>query len=306
MSEQSLPKDTADFYKQQSKESNPGKHINMYSNLPNEIDGLFRVVHGLIAHHDDTQDMYGFAVPESRILEANTRYMEDILTKLKQMDSSPLTQEREPQNRFLGSCRDFALTLCSLLRHNGTPARLRVGFAGYFRPGRYSDHWVTEYWNEEKQSWILVDAELGEKEIEKYGITFDPTNVPRDQFLPGGVVWKMTKNGRKDPSLFGVHKVPVNGLWFIRADTLRDLASLNKVELLPWDYTEFFDKQFIQLSELPSDEIELIDEIADVTSNPDFDVKTIQNLYQSNSQLQVSGTIRSYLTEDPIQVQLRN
>lgn len=297
-------KEALKFYSSQSRFTDPGQYASQFNGLPTAIAELCSVVHGLVAHHDDTQENYGFTVSQDRLAEANTRYVERILDSILKMDPSPLTQDREPQKRFLGSCRDFAIMLCSMLRHQNVTVRLRCGFAGYFGPSHYSDHWVCEYWNKDRNEWLLVDAEIGDVERKRYNFTLDNTNLSRDQFIVGGAAWKKARQGKTDPDMFGVHSIGIKGFWFIRANILRDLASLNKVELLPWDYTEFFDKQFESPNELPKEELGLIDQIAKITSSPLFALEDVQNLYNKHPEIQAKGTIKSYLTSDPLEVTL--
>lgn len=301
MQDSSKPeRDSLNYYILQSKYSDPGKFTELFDELPSDITQLCKIVHGLIAHKDSTKLIFGFDIPGERAMEANSRYVEKIIEKILSIDSSPLAVEREPIKRFLGSCRDFNILLCSILRNKGIPARVRCGFAHYFNQTRYSDHWVCEYWSDNTRNWLLADAEMGEAEKVLYKLTFDPTNIPREQFLSGGEAWEECQQGKIDPNLFGVHPIGIKGLWFVRADVLRDLASLNKVELLPWDYTPFFDKHFSSIDGLLKEEIHLIDEISDVTSYVSFDFEKIKSMYQENKELQVTGEIRSYLTSQPL------
>lgn len=60
--------------------------------------------------------------------------------------------------------------------------------------------------------------------------------LPRARFLTGGEAWISCREGRADPSTFGVDGYPENfGIGEIRGNLVRDLATLNKVEMLPWD-----------------------------------------------------------------------
>lgn len=77
-------------------------------------------------------DLFAYDIPVHRLHDAETRYFDAILTIISERNPAPLTQPREPGDRFVGVCRDFALLLCSFLRHAGVPARLRSGFADYF------------------------------------------------------------------------------------------------------------------------------------------------------------------------------
>jgi transglutaminase-like putative cysteine protease len=96
--------------------------------------------------------------------------------------------------------------LVSMLRHQNVPARVRVGFAGYYRAEtpRYWDHRVAEYWNEELNRWVLVDAMTKEPILGRLRFNIDPLNVDRNsQFLLAGDVWQKCRAGKANPKEFG-------------------------------------------------------------------------------------------------------
>jgi len=296
---------TIDFYISQSEISDPGKFIQLYKNLPTSIEDLCKVVQGLIAHRDGAKEFYGFEVPEDKKREADLRYVEKIIGRVMALINSPLSTERPPEKRVFGSCRDFAILLCSILRYQKVPARLRCGFSAYFEEGDYIDHWVCEYWGRNEQKWLLVDAELGDEVLRIYKIDFNPTSVPRDKFLVAGQAWQLFRQGKVNPESFGVPWLNIKGAWFIRGNLLRDLAALNKVELLPWDYTEFSDKQFGNLSELSRQEVKLLDKISELTTSlRNEDIFKIQSLYNSDPRLKVASRIKSYTIHGPKEIVL--
>jgi hypothetical protein len=59
--------------------------------------------------------------------------------------------------------------------------------------------------------------------------------VSREEFIVGGEAWSGCRSGRFDPARFGLTTIQECGLWFVCGDLVRDVAALNKVELLPWD-----------------------------------------------------------------------
>jgi len=92
--------------------------------------------------------------------DANLRKVSKQLRRIIELDDSPLTEERVPASRLLGCCRDFSTLLTAMLRHKGVPARARCGFATYFAPNHYEDHWVCQYWKSGDDRWVIVDAQL--------------------------------------------------------------------------------------------------------------------------------------------------
>ena len=120
-----------------------------------------------------------------------------------------------------------------MLRAQGVAARARCGFGAYFEKGKFVDHWVTEYWNEAQKRWVLVDAQLDARQRELFKVTFDPLDVPRDQFLVAGDAWRLCRAARPIPMQFGI--LDMHGLWFVAGNLIRDVAALNNHEMLPWD-----------------------------------------------------------------------
>jgi hypothetical protein len=119
------------------------------------------------------------------------------------------------------------------LRARGVPSRPRCGFADWFEPGQFTDHWVCEVWDPERSAWRLVDAQLDAEQREACKIDFDPLDVPRDRFLFAGRAWQRCRHEGANPTDFGI--LDLRGLWFVRGNLVRDLAALAKRELLPWD-----------------------------------------------------------------------
>jgi hypothetical protein len=118
------------------------------------------------------------------------------------------------------------------IRAQGIPARARCGFGAYFEKHKCLDHWVTEYWNEEKKCWVLFDSQIDNRQRELIKIGFDTADVPRDQFVVAGDAWSLCRGGRTDPSAFGI--LDIHGLWFVAGNLIRDVAALNNREMLLW------------------------------------------------------------------------
>jgi len=99
--------------------------------------------------------------------EVQLRSIAQKLKRISELDPRPLAEVRSPDKRLVGNCRDFSVMLTAILRHQGIPARARCGFARYFIPNHYEDHWVCEYWNAARKRWVLVDAQLDELQCDK-------------------------------------------------------------------------------------------------------------------------------------------
>jgi Transglutaminase-like superfamily len=198
--------------------------------LPDDPAEIAPVVQGLILHAF-WAEAYGVDLPPERVGELQTRSAAAMVRRILELDARPLIEPREPGLRFVGNCRHFTTLAVALLRRIGIPSRARCGFANYFEPGKWVDHWVVEYWNEER--WRVLDAQVDPFQREAIGLTEDPGDLPPGWFLPAGEAWLRCQAGSEDPDQFGI--LDMWGTWFIEGNIARDLAALNKVEMLPWD-----------------------------------------------------------------------
>jgi len=288
---------TLTYFTQHGTMSDPGAYASLYENLPTSITDLVKLVQGITIHVFWTE-RYGFKAPPERMDELQLRSMEKRLARTLELDPRPLTEPRPVEKKLLGNCRDHSLLLASLLRHQGVPARARCGFGAYFIPDHFEDHWVTEYWNQEQSRWIMVDAQLDELQRDVLKIRFDVLDVPRDQFIVGGKAWQMCRSGEQDPAKFGIFDM--NGLGFVRGDFVRDVASLNKMELLPWDCWG------VILNEQLDDPADLVvlDEVAALTAGDVPDFEAVQSYYETDPRFHVNGTLLSYVNGEMMQVEV--
>jgi len=288
---------TLTYFSQQGRISDPGIHSGLYHDLPASIVDLVKLVQG-VTIHVFWAERYGFKAPPERMGELQLRTMERRLARTVEFDSRPLTEARSLDKKLLGNCRDHSLLLASLLRHQGIPARARCGFGAYFLPDHFEDHWVTEYWNEEASRWVLVDAQLDELQRDVLKIDFDTLDVPRDRFIVGGKAWQMCRSGEQNADTFGIFDM--HGLGFVRGNLVRDVASINKMELLPWDCWGAI------LSPSLDDPADLaaLDEVAALTAQDVPDHDAVRSRYESDPRLFMNGTLLSYVNGEMIQVQV--
>lgn len=278
--------------------TSPGNHGDLFERLPSEIGSLCRVIQGFMIHVHWLK-RYGLQLPESRLEEVQLRSAASKLARIAELDPRPLIEARPLEKRLVGNCRDFSLMLTAILRHQGIPARARCGFGRYFLPDHYEDHWVCEYWNSALRRWVLVDAQLDELQREVLKIEFDPLDLARDQFVVGGESWRLCRAGLADPDKFGIFDM--HGLWFVRGNLVRDVASLNNMELLPWDswgLAEALD------NDLTESDFALLDRVAELTCGDVPDFALVRRLYESDGRLRVPAIIHSYtksglITIDP-------
>ncbi len=166
--------DPQEYYLAQSAFTDPGEYTALLDELPSDLEGLSRVVQGLIIHHLDGARLFGYAVPQERLGELDTCSVVEMLRRICDLDDGSLAQERLPERRLAGCCRDFAALFCSLARHKGIPARVRSGYARYFQAGFNRDHMLVECWDASQKRWVLVDPDMTPRHVDVYDVPFAP------------------------------------------------------------------------------------------------------------------------------------
>jgi hypothetical protein len=272
-----------DFYRAPSAMQSAGAHAAAFRDLPDDIASLAGIVQGVLLHQH-IAPAYGETLTSERISEAHIRPVSALLDRV--LKDGPLAQARPPAQRTIAVCRHFSLLLESILRAKGIPARARCGFGAYFDTGKFVDHWVTEYWHAGEARWVMVDAQLDDTQKKLFHIDFDTLDVPRDCFVIAGDAWRMCRDGRADPSAFGI--MQMQGLWFIAGNIVRDVAALNNVEMLPWDVWG----AMLQPDEAPdAAALKRFDHLAALTHDPDAHFGELRALYAGDNGLAVPATV---------------
>jgi len=289
--------DPLSYYSRQGQISDPKEEAGCLDEIPEDISKLCDLVQGLVIHAFWVE-RYGVKVPGARYRELQLRGVAEKLKRIRALEDTPILHHRPPEKRLLGNCRDFSLLLCSMLRHQGVPARARCGFATYFLPNHFEDHWVCEYWRKPGR-WVMVDAQLDPLQRGRLGIDFDTLDVPADRFIVGGKAWQMYRSGKWDPEAFGISNL--HGAWFIRGNLVRDLASLNKIELLPWDAWGLIDKKEETISNA---DLSLLDKSAALSQGDNDRFADVRDLYLGSDLLRVPPVISSYRKSSRVKVNL--
>ena len=282
---------TLSFYSQPGVMTDPGGHASLFEDLPGDVAALAAVAQGLIIH-EHLAPVYGVTLSDADRATVHVRRVADLLERIVATDSRPLTQAREPAARLPGNCRHFTVLMVAMLRAQGTPARARCGFGGYFGTGTFEDHWICEYWNKFWQRWMLVDAQIDERQRGLFPVDFDLTDVPRDRFLIAGDAWLRCRAGADDPATFGLSQLGQGGDWWIAGNLMRDAAALGNVEVLPWDCWGAMPAPGATIRD---DDLVLFDWVARYTQLADGAFDYLQRLRAEDERLRVPPVVRNAL-----------
>jgi hypothetical protein len=227
-------------FTEQSRWTDPGRYAPLLDELPRDIGELAAVVRNTTVHYWGTD---GVMPDPARRGEVDLRRLDLRLAADQQRFGTPLAVPRPTAERISGCCRDFTLLTVAALRHQGVPARSRIGFASYFEPGFHHDHVVAEYWNGDR--WVLLDSQL----TPGPPWDFDTADLPpliaaghpgEAPFSSAAQVWTAFRRGTLDAESYGVPPEhapgpPLRGGWFVRNYVLQELAHRQGDELLLWD-----------------------------------------------------------------------
>jgi hypothetical protein len=275
-----------DFYKTHGRMSDPGPHIAMLDSIPDDPGKLRLTVQNCLIHLH-WLEAYGIKQTEKHWREASLRSMSEKLSHLRELGYQSVNGQTTYKERLVGTCRDYSVFVCSLLRHKGIPARPRCGFGCYFESGKFIDHWICEYWDAEQKRWIMMDAQLDQLQLEKLNIGFDPAHIPEDRFIFGGAAWRLCREQKVDSSLFGIFKWW--GMDYVKHNFLLDIGSLNKMPMLPWDFWAGLKAK--EAKDLTAEEMAYLDDLAVMSLNPDDNYAEIKRSYEQDDRIRVPADL---------------
>jgi len=186
------------------------------------IEDIVSIVQGQFLHCDNLA-LYNI---EGQL---QSRATLPLLERLKGLTSFA---PKNPEHRIIVTCRDFALFTCSLLRVAGFESRVRCGFASYFIPDQYEDHWITEYKPADTSDWIRIDSQLDEVQQNHYQF-YSPLHLSSADFMTAPEAVLSLQNKARQACDFGQGEA--RGEWFLKVNLIRDFLSLQGVYNSEWD-----------------------------------------------------------------------
>src|SRR5215472_3812924 len=272
----------------------PGPAAAAIDRLPSDLGALRAASQQLVFHYWADGDYAENGIAPERISEIDTRYAAAMFARIGELADLPLSAARQPRQRLVGCCRDFTVLFVSMARHKGIPARGRIGFARYLIDGWLIDHMIAEVWDGSARRWRLVEPEIDDGHTDPTdGACFDALDVPPDRFLTAPRAWQLARSGAVDPERFVITpdlEIPTTrGLPQLRRNLVRDLAALNKTEMLLWE------DWGMQASRTPPgpDELSVLDELAGLTGQPSPPLADLRSAYH-RPEFVVPDTVTSY------------
>jgi Transglutaminase-like superfamily len=252
-----------------------------------DIEKVVDVVQGLLVYDTVAKPFYGVDLSPSQAEAIHERDTAHLLALARALDAGPIDEARPPERRLGARCHAYSRLTVAFLRAAGVPARARCGFGTYFRPGWFEDHWVAEYWDGAEARWQIVDAQLDTTWQKMLDFKGDPFEITSAEFLTAGSAWQAWRHGELDASRCGLSSVDEHGPHWIAGNLRLDLASLNKVEMLPWD---------LWGARWDSDpQLQLLDVVAELTVDSDTRLHELINCYETEESLRMDGVVFNVL-----------
>jgi hypothetical protein len=281
---------TLDFY------ATPGRFTTLddYEFASSDVARVVELVQGLLVYDTVAQPFYGVELTPQQAEAIHERDSARLLEVAQAVDSRPIDEARPPGSRVGARCHAFSRLTVAFLRSAGVPARARCGFGTYFRPEWFEDHWVAEYWNAADHRWQMVDAQLDATWRSMIGFEGDPMSITTTEFVTAGRAWQAWRRGELDADRCGLSAINMHGVDWIANNLRRDLAALNKVEMLPWDAWG----EGLGPGEQPTtSQLELFDAIAELTVDPDHHFDELRSRYENDGSLRMDGTVFNVLRD---------
>ncbi|MFN3523715.1 MAG: transglutaminase domain-containing protein [Phenylobacterium sp.] len=207
--------------------TDPGRHGPALQALGADLAQAVRAIQGVLIH-GEAMEAYG--LPRAGF-SRDTLPVAARIDAVLRLDERPLGIGRAPDRRSPGTCRDYALLLCSAMRASGRAARVRCGFAAYLGGAPWEDHWICEV--QAAGRWRRVDAQLDEVLQAAFGVAFDPLDMPPAAFLTADEAWRLLRSARLDARDLGHGEA--RGAWFACVNLVRDRLALEDRVTSAWD-----------------------------------------------------------------------
>lgn len=227
-----MKKEILDFYKKTSLYTELGLYRDFCKKLPDDINELCilqrkQIIHPNAFDNPDIRRSFDYIYGDmTKVPITRLDYEDDlfptaisVISELLRKDTNYST-ERKAENKIHITCRGQAILLASILKAKGYSARVRSGFAPYIKyDGVAYDHWITEYYDQMKKRWVLVDAD---EHCFKHEGKINLNDINRKDFIFGAEAYLGMRNNKykteeiyyaSDPATLGL-KASIRGLFY--------------------------------------------------------------------------------------------
>ncbi len=289
-----------DFYKQTSIYTHLGLYSYFAKKLTDDIDELCilqrkQIIHPIAYKNSEIRKQNKcFWGDMTKVPITRLNYEDDLFPTASAMLNELLRKDinyninRKAEDKIHITCRGQAILLTSILKAKGYSARVRSGYGTYIKTdGKNYDHWITEYFDENKNRWILVDAD---EHCPDHELNFDINDIPRDKFIFGAEAYLGIRQGKyKEDEIIYSSAPPVFGIKASLRSLFYDFHCLMNNETIFLHLPKFIKEKNFELSE---EEYKELDELANLLLDPDRNFDKILEIWNNNSKFRImSGAL---------------
>lgn len=287
-----------EFYKETSTYTFLGYYKDFAKNLPNDINELCLLQRRQIIHPFDikrnTKEANLYYGDLSKIPTHYRVFEDDLYPTAISMLSELLRRNnsydfnRKVEDKLHVTCRGEAILLTSILKAKGIPARVRSGFGFYVSTfdGAAGDHWITEYYNEKENKWILVDADFHDFDKET---NVDSNNITEEDFLTAAKAYLGIRNKTIEEKNIYYSSTPYEyGLKAAIRALFYDFNSLMNNEIFFLHLPKYALKNGLNLSK---EELKELDFIANLMLKPNDNFDKLKEIWDKNDKFKVTGGV---------------
>ncbi|MFA7244794.1 MAG: transglutaminase-like domain-containing protein [Candidatus Magasanikbacteria bacterium] len=291
--------------------TNPGFYKEFFQNLPDnvkEIGNLIshQIIHRVTLKNGNTKvnrdlrygDMEKYPWHRLRCEDEILPNTISMVAELLRLDDRGFLADRKVEDKIIVTCRNVAILMASILKSKGIPCRVRSGFSPYFFSWS-GDHWINQYWNKDKKTWINFDADgffadMWDEKNKKWVvstaegyfdsiISFDQYNIPFDKFDWAANTWLGIRKNTLDANHFinadgSVGLMPV--LWSI----FYDFHSLMNNEIF---YNQLPSYIYFKFDKLTEKDFKEIDELAELMIDPDKNFDELVKIWNTKKKFRI-------------------
>lgn len=205
-----------------------------------------------------------------------------MLAELYRRDKRGFVLDRQEADKLVLTCRFVSILAASILKSMGIPARVRSGFAPYFEENQSDDHWIVQYWDDEKDRWVTIDID-GSLSL-RPDVIFDPYDMPEDAFDWSANAW-LDVRAQKVKGDYFWNAGDFRGLMPIAWELFYDFHSLMNHEIV-YTHTPSL-VNFNNFSALTSSQYDEIDQLAVLMLDPDANFERLLNIWQTKKEFRL-------------------
>lgn len=284
------------FYLKTSMYTNYEPYKEYYKSLPNNMEELTELILSQTIHRTELRKSRNEYLTKGKSSDHISeeypwwKYIshDDILltapaitAELFRQDERGFIKNREIRNKVVITCRYVAILIASILKSKGIPCRVRSGFAPYFtNDGKYIDHWIIEYYNEQSQKWIICDPdpESGKNHV----------NMAHEDFAWAAEIWLNVRSGKDDIKKY-IHGSSFQGLNMLAYSLFFDFHALMNDEISYLFMPSFIDEDN-EFFSLTTEELKELDDLATLMLDPNKNFDTLRYIFYTDKRFRILNT----------------